>query len=123
MNNLPNGAIVKLKGVENNFLIIARLPLVEQNGETVYFDYQAAVLPQGISTEKGIFFNSDDINYVIFHGLAGNDTVEYNQGVQDWLKNNTEFKRGIIDEDTNSDDLDDNKAETNNEVETGPFGF
>lgn len=51
-------------------MIIGRVPLVTQDNKTVYFDYQGAILPQGIAEDKSVFFNSDEIDSVAFPGLA-----------------------------------------------------
>lgn len=71
------------------------------------------------------FFNQEDIDFVIFPGLAGDDTAKFEEGVQNWLKNNHEIKQGVIEND--ADDTIEPETEELNSIDTpvstGPYGF
>lgn len=92
-NELPNGAIVKIKGLENHFLIVSKVPLVNEGDTLIYYDYQGALLPQGIANEDKYFFNEEDISDVVFEGLVDDLTREFINGVSDWKKE-TEIVQG-----------------------------
>lgn len=95
MNNkeLPNGAVIKIKGLDNYFLIIAKVPLVEEKNKPIYYDYQGALLPQGIANEEKYFFNEEDISEVVFEGVTDEVTKDFIEGVRKW-KFETDIQKG-----------------------------
>ena len=65
---LPVGSVVKVTGSEQEFVIISQLPVTEIDGKQGYFEFGAAMLPMGISSQEMIFFNSEDVAKIIYLG-------------------------------------------------------
>lgn len=65
---LPVGSVVKVTGSEQEFVIISQLPVTEIDGKQGYFEFGAAMLPMGISSQEMIFFNSEDVDKIIYLG-------------------------------------------------------
>lgn len=70
---LPVGSVVQVNGSDQNFIIISQLPIAEIEGKQGYFDFGAAMLPVGLSTQEMIFFNSEDIDNLIYLGYIDAD--------------------------------------------------
>lgn len=73
---LPLGSVVELKGsvAGAKLLIIARLIIVERNGEEGYFEYMGCSHAIGFSQDKTIYFNEEDIKSISFKGFI--DEIE-----------------------------------------------
>ena len=52
MSILPIGTIVYLKEGSQKLMILNRGVTIEQNGESVLFDYSAAFYPMGLNPEQ-----------------------------------------------------------------------
>ena len=64
---LPLGSIVQLHGVNKRLMVCGRV--LTRSGEDKIYDYCACSYPEGIVSSKGMyFFNSEDIEQVIFIG-------------------------------------------------------
>ena len=65
---LPVGSVVKVTGSDQEFVIISQLPVTEINGQQGYFEFGAKTLPMGLVSQEIIFFNSEDIDQIIYLG-------------------------------------------------------
>lgn len=65
---LPLGTVVKIKGREENLMIISQFPVMTINGEQGYLDFGATTLPTGFTNQEIILFNKEDIEEIIFLG-------------------------------------------------------
>jgi len=75
---LPIGTVVKLKKGEQELMVVGRAQLFNNAGTIGYFDYSAALYPQGvISNSEFLFFNDDDIEEVIFEGYRSELEIEF----------------------------------------------
>ncbi|HFK8836317.1 TPA: DUF4176 domain-containing protein [Streptococcus agalactiae] len=76
---LPLGSVVTLKnGDGSQLLIVTRAAIIEEDGVEVYFDYGSVLIPQGIaSPENGYFFNSENIEEIIFIGFENEAEKEF----------------------------------------------
>jgi len=82
---LPMGSIVYLKGGNQKVMILNRGPQVEIKNQRQLFDYSAAVYPMGLSPEKIIYFNSKNIDKVLFEGFSDEEEVRFQELYKKWL--------------------------------------
>ena len=76
MSTLPLGSVVRLKKDEKKLMIVSRTPICSQKGTIGYFDYAACVYPIGLTGQKRIFFNKEDIEEVFFEGYIEQKRTE-----------------------------------------------
>ena len=62
MSILPIGTIVYLKEGSQKLMILNRGVTIDQNGESVLFDYSAAFYPIGLNPEQLFYFNREDVD-------------------------------------------------------------
>ncbi|MDN6070297.1 MAG: DUF4176 domain-containing protein [Lactococcus plantarum] len=74
---LPIGSVVQVNGSEQNFMIISQLPIAEIDGKQGYFEFGAVTLPIGLSSQDMFFFNSDDVNHLIYLGYIDLEFQEF----------------------------------------------
>ena len=77
MELLSLGTIVILKNGGHKLMITVRVPLKEENGEIGYYDYGAVLYPEGQMDQKTYFFNTEDIEEVVFEGYCDERELEY----------------------------------------------
>lgn len=74
---LPLGSIVALRGTAKKAMIVSRAVGVSQQGEMVYFEYAACGYPEGVTSDKLLFFDTKEIAKIVFIGYENeeNDIV------------------------------------------------
>lgn len=85
---LPLGSVVILKGTVKTILIIQRginVLVNEGDDEPQYFDYGAALYPEGQLENQSVYFNHDDILEVVFKGYSNDDDKLYVKQLNDAL--------------------------------------
>lgn len=87
-NILPIGSIVYLKEGSQKLMVLNRGITIEQDGESVLFDYSAAMYPMGMNPEQLFYFNQEDVNRVVFQGYSDIDEERFVQLYQNWLIEN-----------------------------------
>lgn len=85
MEFLPLGSIVILHGTVKKLMIIQRAVQVEQNQEKKYFDYGAALYPEGLVENRVAYFNQPDIAKVIDVGYKDDDDDLMQEQINDVL--------------------------------------
>ncbi|MGR3741775.1 DUF4176 domain-containing protein [Companilactobacillus sp. DQM5] len=84
---LPLGSIVVLKGVVKKIMIIQRAVQVKQeDSSTKYFDYGAALYPEGLVDDKIVYFNHDEIAKTIYPGYQDGDDKLMQEQINEALK-------------------------------------
>ena len=77
-------------------MILNRGVTIEQNGESVLFDYSAAFYPMGLNPEQLFYFNRDDVDKVVFKGYSDEEEERFAEIYQRWLDENaTTIKKGV----------------------------
>ena len=99
---LPVGSVVKVTGSEQEFVIISQLPVTEIDGKQGYFEFGAAMLPMGISSQEMIFFNSEDVDKIIYLGYIDVQFQEFANRYEEILTS-IEYERLTIIRDSNND--------------------
>ena len=90
MSILPIGTIVYLKEGSQKLMILNRGVTIDQNGESVLFDYSAAFYPIGLNPEQLFYFNREDVDKVVYPGYSDEEIY------QRWLDENSEtIKKGV----------------------------
>jgi len=82
---LPIGSIVYLKGGNQKMMILNRGPQAEIEGILTLFDYSASPYPSGVSPKHVMFFNSENIDKVLFEGYSDDDEVRFLEVYNDWI--------------------------------------
>lgn len=82
---LPVGSVVKVKDSDQEFVIISQLPLTDINEKRGYFEFGAATLPMGMSSQEMIFFNSEDIDRIVYLGYVDVDFQEFSTRYEEIL--------------------------------------
>lgn len=83
---LPIGSIIYLKEGTQKLLILNRGPQIELNGKIQMFDYSACVYPVGLVVEQILYFNTENIDKILFEGYSDEDEVRFQELYQNFLK-------------------------------------
>lgn len=95
---LPIGSIVYLSEGNQKIMILNKGPLVEQQGEKVFFDYTGALYPQGLDPEQVYYFNDEDIDEIVFEGFKDEEEQRFETLYKQWMeKNKGKIKKGNVD--------------------------
>ena len=83
---IPLGSIVKVKQIKDYIMLIG----VRQIADGEKYDYSGCVHPYGfLGIDKLLFFNSDQIEEVIFKGYFDDEAKEHYEDII-WLNQNGE---------------------------------
>lgn len=92
---LPIGTILYLKEGSQKLMILNRGCTLNHEGESLFFDYSASLYPVGFSPEKLFYFNSDDIDRVVFEGYRDEEEERFIELYEKWVSQNEQnLKRG-----------------------------
>lgn len=83
---LPIGSIVYLNRGRQKLMILNRGPQAEIDNQLNLFDYSAIPFPMGMIPEQVTFFNSEDIDKVVFEGYSDEDEDKFQEIYQQWLE-------------------------------------
>lgn len=67
---LPLGSVVRVKGGVQKFMIISRGVVLNLENKQQMVDYGSCVFPQGVVSDKIIYFNHSDIVEVLYTGYS-----------------------------------------------------
>ena len=90
MSILPIGTIVYLKEGSQQLMILNGGVSIEQNGESVLFDYSAAFYPMGLNPEQLFYFNREDVDRIVFKGYSDEEEDRFVELYLQWLEENKE---------------------------------
>lgn len=78
-NLLPVGSVVRLEAGEAPVVIIGVCKIYQADEEArgLFFDYSAAVYPDGFDDENLFYFNHENIEEVLFKGLIRPEFERY----------------------------------------------
>lgn len=97
---LPIGSIVYLNDSKHKIMIINRGVQIELEEEIQMFDYSACHYPVGLSQDKIVYFNSENIDKVLFEGYFDSEEERTQELYQQWIetegKNITKGKVKLI---------------------------
>ena len=83
---LPLGSVVKLKNLEKDIMIAGQYPVsISQDGIPLIYGYVGVSLPVGIMGEESIYFNSEDIENIVFLGYESDVTSDFIDDMQEWF--------------------------------------
>ena len=85
---LPMGSMVYLKGGNQKVMILNRGPQVKIEGQMKMFDYSAAPYPMGLSPDKVVYFNQENVDKVLFEGYFDADEERFQEVYKQWLEEN-----------------------------------
>ena len=71
-------------------MILNRGVTIEQNGESVLFDYSAAFYPMGLNPEQLFYFNREDVDRIVFKGYSDEEEDRFVELYLQWLEENKE---------------------------------
>ncbi|GAX48467.1 DUF4176 domain-containing protein [Pseudolactococcus reticulitermitis] len=98
-NILPIGTILYLKEGTQKLMILNRGSVIEISGESVLFDYSAAIYPVGLNPEQVLYFNKEDIDEIVFEGYNDDEEKRFVQLYEEWEKNEgSKLKKGNVSE-------------------------
>lgn len=89
----PIGSIILVKGNIRKLMIIARGAMAQLDGEMHFFDYAGVLYPDGLVSDKLIYFNHRDISKIVFKGFADEDEKMMKDNINSWFESST-IKRG-----------------------------
>ena len=96
MSILPIGTIVYLKEGSQKLMILNRGVTIDHNGESVLFDYSAALYPIGLNPEQLFYFNREDVDKVVYPGYSDEEEERFSEIYQRWIDENSEtIKKGV----------------------------
>lgn len=79
------GTVVNLKAGEQELMITSRFPLYNNKGEIGYFEYGGCLYPQGETSENNFFFNSEDIEAVLFEGYTSEEELQLRESFKNQI--------------------------------------
>ena len=82
---LPIGSIVYLKSSKHKIMIINRGVQIEVEEEIQMFDYSACHYPAGLSLDKIVYFNTENIDKVLFEGYFDSEEERTQELHKQWL--------------------------------------
>lgn len=83
---MPLGSIVKLRGNAKKAMIVARAVGIKQGEETVYFEYAACGYPEGVTSDRLMFFDTREIAEVVWNGYTDEDNDIVMKDIEEWRK-------------------------------------
>ena len=84
---LPLGSIVILKNGGRKIMVIGRGSLYNNEGTIGYFEYSGCLYPLGQTDQQTLFFNSEDIEQVIFTGYMDSEEMEFVKVLDESIRN------------------------------------
>lgn len=94
---LPLGSVVLLEGGTQRLIIVGRGLNVQSAGKTLYFDYGAALYPQGLVNDQLAYFNHDAVSRVFFEGYRDDDNDIVNDRLNDYVAQHPDLNRTVTD--------------------------
>ena len=91
---IPLGSIVILQGGVQKLLVISRALNVRNGDKTFFFDYGAVPYPEGLVSDKMVYFNADSINKVVFEGYSDAEDEAMVDNIYRYLEQNPNIIRG-----------------------------
>jgi len=88
VNYLPLGSIVRTKGNIKKMLIVARGVVLNVEDKQRFYDYGACLYPEGLISERILYFNDTDIDKVVFEGYKDEDDDIIVNNINNWRKAN-----------------------------------
>ncbi|AMG62143.1 DUF4176 domain-containing protein [Staphylococcus lugdunensis] len=93
------GSIVYLKGGSQKMMILNRGPIIEQDDKKVMFDYSACKYPLGLVENQIYYFNTENVDRVIFEGYSDDDEIRFQELYQEMLNElSDDITRGEVEE-------------------------
>ncbi|WP_288622381.1 DUF4176 domain-containing protein [uncultured Streptococcus sp.] len=94
---LSIGSTVYLAEGNQKIMILNRGPLIDHEGQKVYFDYTGARYPEGLDPEQVFYFNDEDIDEVVFEGFKDEEETRFIQRYEKWVeKEGAKIKKGKV---------------------------
>ena len=92
---LPIGSVVILNGGIQKLMIISRGMVIQRNGKQYLFEYGGCIYPQGLVSDKLLYFNNEDISEVIFEGYRDEDDARMINNLDKWTEEKN-FEKGSV---------------------------
>lgn len=70
---LPLGSVVELDGGEQLFMILSRGVVLRLGDEKKIYDYTACTFPEGITGNRALYFNHDEIRKIVHIGYSDDE--------------------------------------------------
>lgn len=83
---LPVGSVVIVKGNVRKMVIVARGVMARVEEELIYFDYAGVLYPDGMTSDKLIYFNHRDLNRIVFEGYSDEDEMLMKENINEWIE-------------------------------------
>lgn len=93
---LPLGTVVLLKGGAKKMLIIGRGLGVPKGDKTYFFDYAAALYPEGMTSDQVTYFNHENISKVVFEGYSDVDDENIAESINKFLDETEGVLKGDV---------------------------
>lgn len=94
---LPIGSIVYLQDGSQKLMILNRGPQIELEGKVQMFDYSGCVYPVGLAADQVLYFNTENIDKVLFEGFSDDDEARFQELYEKWLENEgKDVKKGKV---------------------------
>jgi len=83
---IPIGSMIYLKEGQEKIMILSRGPQVDTGEGIKMFDYSGCIYPLGLIGEEIFYFNSENVEKIIFEGFTDEDEDKFNEFYQKWLE-------------------------------------
>ena len=93
-NILPLGSIVILEGGVQKMLVISRALNVRNGDKVFFFDYGAVPYPEGLVSDKMVYFNAESVSRVVFEGYRDVEDEAMVDNIRRYLEKNPNILRG-----------------------------
>lgn len=96
INYYALGSIVLLEGGIKKILITSRGLIVKKEDKEIFFDYAGVLYPEGLVSDKIVYFNHDNITKVIFEGYTDDDDEIVVNNINKFLEQNPNIEKGDV---------------------------
>jgi len=92
---VPLGSIVILNGGVQKLVVISRCMIIPIKNKQYLFEYGGCIYPQGLVSDRVFYFNTEDIQEVVFEGFSDEDDDRMN-GILDRSIEEKKFEKGTV---------------------------
>jgi len=95
---LPIGSIIYLQEGSQKLMILNRAPQIEDVEKGLQrFDYSACVYPVGLVADQVFYFNTENIDKVLFEGFSDEDETRFYELYEKWMETDGKnIPKGIV---------------------------
>ncbi len=93
---LPLGSVVYLRGATGKLMITSRALIVKNGDKEVFFEYAGVPFPEGLVSDKLVYFNHDGIAKVVYEGFRDEEDEIVIGNIHAYIEENPDLEKGDV---------------------------